>query len=387
MNHQSPPAPVSRQALMMQGQGRQIAPASQSTHIEQSRAVAQVQGALIVAQQRPRDEIGARQRMEEACQLQALAEHAFFRYSRGGSQINGPSIHLATELARCWGNVDYGISELSRDDIKGESEMLAYAWDLETNSRITNAFIVPHKRDKKGGAEHLTEMRDIYENNANAAARRLRECIFRVLPKAFVEEAKDICRQTLESGGGEPIEKRRVTLLEAFSAAGVTRRQIEKKMGRQADKLTAFDIGVLRTVYGSLRRGETEVEDEFEPDSAGEVSAELRNGSAQQPKSVAQADTPGPKPAETPAEPPRDAFGLPPVETTTEQRDEVPADDAQHHAQRMIDLVYDTKSAKELDVLAASPRLHNRLYFPPQQRKAVDDAIAEHRARLLQPRK
>ena len=37
---------------------------------------------------------------------------------------------LAEEAARCWGNVDFGIKELSQKD--GESEMLAYCWDMET---------------------------------------------------------------------------------------------------------------------------------------------------------------------------------------------------------------------------------------------------------------
>lgn len=257
-------------------QARAHMPASEATAVEQQRAIAQVQGALVVAQQRPRDEIRARERMENACQVQSLAERAFFRFPRGGQQITGPSIHLATELARCWGNVDYGITELRRDDIKGESEMLSYAWDLETNNRVTNSFIVPHKRDKRGGPEVLTDMRDIYENNANAAARRLRECIFRVLPTSFLEEAKSLCMQTLEHGGGEPIEQRRTKLLEAFAALGVSRAQIEKKIGRPADRLSAYDIGVLRVVFQSIKRGEAQVADEFPSDAAGAIQSQLQ---------------------------------------------------------------------------------------------------------------
>jgi hypothetical protein len=280
--------------------------ASQATAIEQQRAIAQVQAAIVVARHHPRDEIGARDRMERACQLPSLAERAFFRYARGGGQVTGASIHLATELARCWGNIDYGISELRRDDIKGESEMLAYAWDLETNARNANTFIVPHKRDKRGGAELLTDMRDIYENNANMGARRLRECIFHVLPKPFLEEAKTIAMQTLEHGGGEPIEKRRVTLLEAFATLRVTRKQIETKIGRAADKLTAYDIGVLRVIYQSIRRGESTVAEEFPDDRAAEVQAQLQ----------------GPKPAGTAAADAGAAL------TTSEAPSEVAADGA-----------------------------------------------------------
>lgn len=291
---------VTKEALTLQGHGNG-APASEATHIEQSRAIAQVQGALVVAQQRPRDTIVAAERMREACQLQALADHAFFRYSRGGSQISGPSIHLATELARCWGNVDHGITELRRDDLKRESEMLAYAWDLETNTRVTNSFIVPHRRDKKGGPIELIDMRDIYENNANQAARRLRECIFRILPKAYIEEAKSVCMETLQHGGGEPIEKRREKLLEAFAALSITRRQIEQKMGRAADKLTALDIGNLRVVYQSIRRGEVDKDEEFGADAGAEVASQLKKQSNGTP---AEAESAAPEP---PQDEPTDA--------------------------------------------------------------------------------
>lgn len=271
------------------------APASQATHIEQSRAIAQVQGALVIAQDRPRDEIMARDRMAAACQVEELAKHAFFSYSRGGERISGPSIHLATELARCWGNIDFGVSELRRDDAKGESEMMSYAWDLETNARNVQTFIVPHKRDTKQGTKLLTDLRDVYENNANNAARRLRENIFRVLPKAFVEEAKAICAKTLEDGGGKPIEQRRADLLAAFAALSVTRPRLEKRMERAADRFTAFDIAQLQIIYGSIKRGETTATDEFPDDTAAKVGEELKAkaaSGAKAKKGLAASETP-----------------------------------------------------------------------------------------------
>jgi len=255
----------------------QATPASQSTQIEQTRAVAEVQSALTVARMNPRYEIGARAEMRAACAMPALAEAAFFSYPRGGETVSGPSIHLATELARCWGNVDAGIKELSRDDVKGESEMAAYAWDLQTNTRSTTNFLVPHRRNTRKGDRALTDLRDVYENNANMGARRLRECIFRVLPKAFVEEAKAVCMETIQHGGGVPIEKRREQLLEAFAAMDVTRNQIERKAGRAADQLTAFDISGLRVIYGSIKNGELRIAEAFEDDVGVDLTAEITN--------------------------------------------------------------------------------------------------------------
>jgi hypothetical protein len=149
-------APVTAAEIMNQRRGE---PASQATSIEQSRAVAEVQGALVVAQQRPRDETKALAKAMESCRTLEVAQSAFFKFPRGGQTVSGETIHLAVELARCWGNIAYGIMELDRDDIGAKSEMLAFAWDLETNAQSRMTFIVPHLRDKRGGAERLTDMR------------------------------------------------------------------------------------------------------------------------------------------------------------------------------------------------------------------------------------
>jgi len=266
--------PVSKDAILQQSNMK--APSSEATHIEQSRAIAQVQGALVVAQQRPRDQTAAIERVRQTCSMQAVAERAFFKYSRGGSSVSGPSIHLATEIARCWGNIDFGIAELRRDDEDGKSEMLAVAWDLETNMRCTNTFIVPHKRDKRGGAEVLTDMRDIYENNANMGARRLRECILRAIPPWLREEAISMAMKTLETGGGQPLPNRIANCLEMFAGIGITREQIEKKIGVPADKMTALDVANLGVAFNSIRRGEISKDEEFGPAHADDISGDLR---------------------------------------------------------------------------------------------------------------
>ena len=240
--------------------------ASQATMIEQSRAVAEVQAAVVLAAQRPRDIQRAVAEMRQSCQMFRLAERAFFRYSRGDQQVTGASIHLARELARCWGNIDYGIKELRRDVSDGVSEMLAFAWDMETNTRLETAFIVPHVRDTRWGRKELTDQRDIYENNANNAARRVRECIFGVLPPWLTEEAKDLCHKTIEkgvSGNGKTLQQSIADCVTAFEALRITRKQMEDKIGRPAAEWIDQDVAALRVIFGSLKRGEMTVEEEF----------------------------------------------------------------------------------------------------------------------------
>jgi hypothetical protein len=122
---------------------------------------------------------------------------------------------------------------------------------------------VPHKRDKRGGPEKLTDLRDIYENNANNGARRVREAIFAILPPWFVEEAKDLCTKALRDGGGKPLPQRVADAIKTFEGLGVTSDRIETKLGRPSGKWTEHDVAQLLVVYTSISRGEVTVDDEF----------------------------------------------------------------------------------------------------------------------------
>jgi hypothetical protein len=268
----------------------------QATAIEQSRAVAEVHAAILVAQQFPRDVQAAVRSMRDSCAMMSLAERAFFRFSRAGSTVTGPSVHLARELARCWGNIQYGIAEMRRDDAFGQSEMLAFAWDVQTNSRSSSIFIVPHKRDKRGGAEALTEMRDIYENNANAGARRVRECIFDVLPPWYVEDAKELCAKTVTDGGGKPLAQRIADMLAAFETLGVREDDIARKLDQPSNRWSAPDVAQLSVIFRSIKRGEITKEDVFPPArvTAAEFSGARPVSGAPTPAEPTAAPTPEP---------------------------------------------------------------------------------------------
>lgn len=256
----------------------------QATAVEQARAVAEVQAAIVVAQQVPRTVATSVGQMEEACSQPALAERAFFRFPRGDTTVSGPSIHLARELARCWGNVQYGVQEMRRDDRAGISEMQAWAWDVQTNTRSSHVFIVPHKRDQRGGPKQLVDMRDIYENNANNGARRLREAIFAVLPIWYTERAKELCAETIRKGGGQPLDVRIANALKEFGRIGVTLEEIEQKLGRDQASWTEHDVAQLSVSFKSIQRGEVSRVEEFPPVerrvTAGEIVESVGGGAA-----------------------------------------------------------------------------------------------------------
>lgn len=249
--------------------------------IESSRAIAEAQGKLIIAKNFPRDEHLAYAKAMDACKRKSLAEKAMYSYPRSGSTISGPSIRLAEELARCWGNIDFGIKELSQKD--GESEMQAYCWDMETNTMSSQTFVVAHVRDTRKGQVRLTEQRDIYENNANMAGRRLRARILAVLPPDLVEAAVAECKKTLAGNNDIPISDRINKMVVAFGKFGVKIEAIEKRLDRKIDTMTNEDISEYIGIYNSLKDGNSSVSDWFDiklnADNSDKITEMIMEGS------------------------------------------------------------------------------------------------------------
>ena len=236
--------------------------------IEASRAIAEAQGKLVIAKRFPRNEVAAYAKAMEACQRPSMAAKAFYSFPRGGQTVEGPTIRFAEELARCWGNIDYGIKELSQDD--GKSEMQAYAWDLETNAQSVQNFTNPHTREKTDKKtktvtmETLKSQRDIYENNANMATRRLRSRILAILPSWFVEDAIEECKKTLAGQNDLPLVDRVKKMVVQFAKFGVTQEQIERRLKRKIDTMTAEDFVEYIGIYNAIKQGESKIADWFE---------------------------------------------------------------------------------------------------------------------------
>ncbi|WAT81758.1 hypothetical protein [Bacillus safensis] len=227
-----------------------------------SRQAQEVQAAMVIAKNFPRDVYAAFERIKKACERKLLAESAVYEYPRGGSKVSGPSIRLAEALAQNWGNIDYGIMELEQK--AGESSVMAYAWDLETNTRQTKIFTVKHERKAKGTVTKLNDSRDIYELVANLGARRVRACILGVIPGDIVDAAVDMCQRTLISGHQEPLEDRLRKALSTFKTDfGVTKEMIEEYVGSNLDAFTEQDYLKIGRIYTSLRDGMAKKEDYF----------------------------------------------------------------------------------------------------------------------------
>lgn len=228
---------------------------------EQQRAIAETQAAMIIAKKFPRIIGNSLTMIVDACKRPQLAEQAVYEYARGGTEISGPSIRLAESMAQAWGNMQYGIRELS--SAGGESTVEAFAWDIETNVRQVKIFQVKHHRHTRKGGYTLTDPRDIYELVANNGARRLRACILGVIPGDVQETALKQCEATILANvdlSKESIDK----LLEAFANFNVTQKMIEKRIQRDIGAITSRNVLALRRIYTSLKDGMGKIDDYFD---------------------------------------------------------------------------------------------------------------------------
>ena len=80
-----------------------------ATNMVVSRQAQEVQGAIFMAKQFPRDQMDARLRITKMCERKSLAAVSQYTFPRGGQKVNGPSIRLAEAIAQgvlAWAGMD-----------------------------------------------------------------------------------------------------------------------------------------------------------------------------------------------------------------------------------------------------------------------------------------
>ena len=244
--------------------------------IESSRAVAEAQGKLLIAKKFPRNETEAFARAIQSCQRTGLASKAFYSYPRGKETVTGVTIRFAEELARCYGNLDYGIKELSNSD--GQSEMQAYCWDLETNTMSLQNFTNKHIRESRYGNTELKSQRDIYELNANMGARRLRSRILAILPPDLVEACIEECKKTLAGDNSIPFIDKVNNMVVGFQKLGISKEQLEKRLNHTVESVTEDELLEMAGIFNGIKNKETSVSEWFEqPKTANELTELIKS--------------------------------------------------------------------------------------------------------------
>lgn len=221
--------------------------------IEQQRAIAEAEGQLTLAKKFPRNFAQAMEEIINSCSYIEFAEEAFYALPLGGKTVRGPSIRLAEELARCYGNFQYGHRELARNE--GESVVEVYAWDMERNNRSSRQITIPHIMDTRSGGKKLVAQKEISDYIANIASKQMRSRILALLPKPMVAAAIKRCEATLAGTGEQTIQQRLEKMQGMFSKYGVTVEMLETYLKHPLTQTTIDEITDLIAVYTAIKDG------------------------------------------------------------------------------------------------------------------------------------
>ena len=240
------------------------------TKSDTARDVAEVLGQMSIAKKFPRDLKLVEKKLMEICSNKSFAEDSYYIVPRGKEEIEGGSIRLAEAVACCYGNINFGISTEEKED--GEStDYTVYAIDLESNVRIQRTFNRKHIRKAGGKIYKVTGPQPVYEIVAADAGKRLRACLFNVVPKYLVDLARKKCKQTLAEASHASREEIINRIIVAFKEFNVSKSDLELKIEKQLTAIDANDLTILRGTLNTLKQG-IMTRDEIFPKPKGETN-------------------------------------------------------------------------------------------------------------------
>jgi hypothetical protein len=162
---------------------------------QQAMARHEIEGAIVIARRFPRDEEAARARVMASCSRPTFAALATYAYPRGGKTVEGPSVRLAREIARSWGNLRYGC-DMIHDDPETRT-VRGWAWDVETNTRESQDATFAKLIFRKQGGWIVPDERELRELTGKHGSLCVRNCLLHVLPPDLIEDALATAARTL----------------------------------------------------------------------------------------------------------------------------------------------------------------------------------------------
>lgn len=255
-----------------------------------ARMTAEIQSRYVMALQRPRDVMEARDRLLKECGRTGFAEVARYSKPVGAQRIEGPSIRFVEAALRCFRNVSTDV--FVTDDTAEARTLRVTVTDLEANlpysADVTVQKVVERSKlragqvplrartNSAGNTTYLVEAsEDEFLNKQNAlVSKAVRTLGLRILPGDLVEEGQARCQETLRAETERDPRKAQKALVDAFSAIGVTPQDLAHYLGHTAENTTPAEITELRAVWSAIRDRETTWRDALEAKHGAKEPAE-----------------------------------------------------------------------------------------------------------------
>jgi len=232
-----------------------------ATSNEQALEVARMEldSQVVTAKQYPRDlELFKKNCIEMVTFSPEVAAKCNYSLSKGNKIITGPSIRLAEVIQGMWGNLRVG------GRITGNDETWVYAQcfcnDLESNNRMD--LEVKRRITNKQGKTYPVDM--IQTTGQAAIAIGIRNCIFKVIPKIYVEQFSEMAK-IASVGKADSFSETVKKAIDHFQTQyGISEDRIMQKLEiKDKRSWKSEHVQTLHGIATALRDGMTQIENEF----------------------------------------------------------------------------------------------------------------------------
>ena len=234
-------------------------------------AKAEVEAAYVMALKQPRNEDDARVKIIAICKNPSFAAKSRYSKPVGGSAIEGPSIRLAEEILRHWGNVLVQQTAIYDDDAKRIVKVTVR--DLESNLSYSKELTVekhverknPTGRDVLGERPNTTGSRvfivkatedELQNKEAALVSKAIRNNGLRLIPEHIIEEAMRTAKDTMAAKVKMDPEAEKKAVLDGFASIGVMPSDLEGYLQHPLAQVTAQELLDLREIYTAIKDGQ-----------------------------------------------------------------------------------------------------------------------------------
>lgn len=201
--------------------------------------------------------------LKEATSLATLtvevAESCIYSIPRDGKLIAGPSVRLAEICMSAYGNLHAGARVVDA----GEKTVTAQgvAWDLEKNLRVT--LEVDRKITGRNGKRFSDDMVNV--TGAAAASIALRNAVFRVIPRSYVNSIYDHVKR-VAVGDAKTLDQRRLAVLDRLQKIGVPQDRVLAKLEKRGvEEIGLEDLEILIGLGTAIKNNEASIDALFPP--------------------------------------------------------------------------------------------------------------------------
>jgi hypothetical protein len=273
---------ASPQALTVPAAGTMIRTSFGQTDLERktdtaasalaAQAQAQVQARYVMAMKQPRDLMMVRERLLADCRRPLFADAAIY-HKPVGEGLEGPSIRMAEAAARALTNILTSATVVHDDSQKRIIHVSAT--DLEANityeldatiAKTIERLRLPEGRrlisqrvNSNGKTTYTIEAIDeeILDKEKAHLSKAMRTCLLRLVPGDLLDEAMNLCYETLDKRDAEDPDAAIKRMCDACAAIGVTVAMLASYLGHEVAKTSKPEMRRLRGILNAISAEET----------------------------------------------------------------------------------------------------------------------------------